>query len=122
MVGNVAGLTIGTSGGTTSYIFEPIAYLQITTASLPSGTVGIPYSASLAAIGGNPPYKWSVVSGRLPMGLHLGKTTGVISGTPGKKDSGTYTITVRVLDTKMKVKHQPATRNSATQALSISIS
>ncbi|MGH9078715.1 MAG: Ig domain-containing protein [Acidimicrobiales bacterium] len=122
MVGNVSGLTIGTSAGATSYIFEPVAYLQITTAALPSGTVGTPYSANLAAIGGNPSYKWSVTSGRLPKGLHLNKTTGAISGVPGKHDSGTSNFTVRVVDTKIKVRHQPATQNSATQALSIAIS
>jgi len=121
MVGNVGGLTIGTSAGSTAYIFEPIAYLQVTTSSLPAGTVNSAYSASLAAIGGNPPYKWSVSAGRLPNGLHLAKSTGLISGTPSKHDSGTYAFTVKVVDRKIKTKHQPTTQNTATQALSIAI-
>jgi Putative Ig domain len=55
----------------------------ITTTTLPSPTVGTPYSAALGAVGGNPPnYQWTVTSGRLPAGLTLNATTGVISGTP----------------------------------------
>ena len=37
--------------------------LSITTSSLPDATVGVPYSATLAATGGTPPYKWKIVSG-----------------------------------------------------------
>ena len=121
MVGNVGGLTIGTSAGSTAYIFEPIAYLQITTSSLPAGALNSAYSATLAAIGGNPPYKWSVSAGRLPKGLHLSKTTGTISGTPNKHDGGIYAFTVTVVDKKVHTKHQPTTQNTASQALSIAI-
>jgi hypothetical protein len=96
--------------------------LTITTTSLPAGSVGAHYSAGLEARGGNPPYKWSVMSGSLPKGLHLDKTTGTISGTPNKHDSGTYDFTIKVVDTKVKVRHQPPTQNSADQALSIAMS
>jgi hypothetical protein len=41
-----------------------------------------PYSTTLAAIGGQPPYGWTLTSGTLPTGLSLDKNTGVISGTP----------------------------------------
>jgi hypothetical protein len=96
--------------------------LTITTTSLPDGSVGAPYSTGLEARGGNPPYKWSVMSGSLPKGLRLDKTTGMISGTPNKHDSGTYDFTVMVVDTKVEVRHQPPTQNSADRALSIAIS
>jgi len=122
MVGTVGTLTFGTAAATTSYIFEPVAYLQITTTSLPSGAPNQPYSAALSAIGGNPPYKWSIASGSLPTGLHLNKSTGVISGTPKKNDGGPSPIVVKVVDTKVKTKHHPPTQNSAYQALSIGIS
>jgi len=71
------------------------------------------YSAMLAASGGKLPYKWSVSSGALPKGLHLKKSTGVISGRPNKDDSGTYTFTVKVVD---------KAKNSSTEVLSITIS
>jgi len=94
----------------------------VVTSTLPAGAPRMRYSATLMAIGGNPPYRWSVSSGRLPKGLHLKKSTGVISGTPKKTDDGTYTFTVKVADKKIKVKHHPATQNIATAVLSITIS
>ena len=48
-----------------------VAPLQITTTTLPSGTVGTSYSSALQAAGGTAPYAWSVVSGSLPAGLAL---------------------------------------------------
>jgi hypothetical protein len=120
MTGDTDALTIGTTAQTTTYNFEPP--FQVTTTSLPPGTVKTAYSATLAANGGNPPYKWSLQSGTLPVGLHLHKSTGVISGTPNKNDSGTSTFTVKVVDRKVKVKHQPTTQNTATKVLSITIS
>ncbi len=98
--------------------------LQITSVSpLHPGLVKTLYSDNLAASGGNPPYKWSVSSGKLPKGLHLKKSTGVISGKPNKNDSGTYTFTVKAVDTKTKkTKSHPSTQNTATKVLSITIS
>jgi hypothetical protein len=120
MTGETDALTIGTTAQTTVYNFEPP--FQVTTTSLPGGTVGTAYTASLTANGGNPPYKWSIVSGNLPTGLHLHKSTGVISGKPSRGDSGVYNFTVKVVDKKVRVRHQPATQNTATKALSIAIS
>ncbi len=54
------------------------APLSITTASLPNGTVGVAYAATLAATGGTGPYNWSIVSGSLPSGLTLNLATGAI--------------------------------------------
>jgi hypothetical protein len=73
--------------------------LQVTTSSLPTGTVGSRYVADLAASGGNPPYAWSLLadSGSLPPGLKL-KKSGAITGKPTA--AGTYTFTVVVTDTK----------------------
>jgi hypothetical protein len=95
--------------------------IGITTTSLPNGSVyskknKATYSATLAASGGNPPYTWSMVSGsKLPPGLKL-SSTGVISGKA--KVAGTYTFTVKVVDTKKK----PTSKtHTARAALSITI-
>ena len=74
-------------------IFE--CYPVITTDSLPSATVGSPYSAALAAAGGRPPYRWEISRGTLPAGLSL-STGGTISGTPSA--TGTFDIEFRVLN------------------------
>jgi len=52
----------------------------ITTNSLPEGTEDVAYSHTLEVQGGSPPYIWSVTGGKLPIGLQLNPTTGVISG------------------------------------------
>jgi hypothetical protein len=49
---------------------------------LPHGIVGTPYSYQLIAAGGLPPYVWSIKGGKLPAGLALNSSTGLISGTP----------------------------------------
>lgn len=51
----------------------------VTTTTLSSGTVGVPYITVATATGGTPPYKWSAVG--LPTGLDITET-GVISGIP----------------------------------------
>ena len=71
------------------------AALTITTATLPNGTVGVAYSASLAANGGSGSYTWSV-SG-LPGGV-TATAAGVISGTPAA--NGSFTVAATVTDSK----------------------
>lgn len=71
----------GTSTGTVNVTTE--AALTITTATMPSSTVGQSYSQTLAATGGSgspPAYVWSLASGQLPGGLSLNPTTGAITG------------------------------------------
>ncbi len=69
--------------------------LQLLTQSVPSGTVGTPYSTTLSASGGSTPYTWAISSGSLPAGLSL-SAAGVISGTPAA--FGASTFTARVTD------------------------
>ena len=95
--------------------------LQISTPSLPQGAARSRYSTPLSASGGNLPYRWSVLSGSLPKGLRLNRATGVISGVPSNKDSGTYIFTVKVVDKRIRVRHHPPIQNSATAVLSITI-
>jgi len=69
--------------------------LEIRASTLPSVTVGAAYSQTLAATGGVAPYTWSITSGKLPAGLTLGSSTGVISGTPTASGTAKFTVTVR---------------------------
>ena len=70
--------------------------LQITTSALPSGAVGVGYSAVFAAANGVPPYTWAIASGQLPPGLNLQASSGQIAGTPSQ--SGTFSFSVQVTD------------------------
>jgi Putative Ig domain/Fibronectin type III domain len=79
-----------------SIVVAPATTLTITTVSLPEGSVGIAYTATLAVSGGVAPYTWALVSGGLPPGVNLAAGTGALAGTPTKQ--GRYTFTVRVTD------------------------
>lgn len=70
--------------------------ITTTSASLrPDGSVSEPYSRTLVATGGAPPFTWRF-SGALPTGVTLNPNTGVISGTPSA--AGTFNFTPQVTD------------------------
>jgi len=68
---------------------------QITTASLPDGKLGEPYSVQLTVGGGVAPFTWSPASGSapLPNGLTL-DSSGLIMGTPTVASSFIFTVSV----------------------------
>ncbi len=70
---------------------------SITTTELASGRVGAPYTQSLSAVGGTPPYDWRIAQGSLPDGLAL-SASGTLSGTPATL--GTFRFTVTVADSR----------------------
>ena len=85
--------------------------VSITTSSLPPGTVGVAYTATLAAAGGLTPYKWSISSGTLPAGLTL-SSGGTITGTPSSGGSSSF---------KVQVSDAESTPATTTKSLSITI-
>jgi hypothetical protein len=75
----------------------------------PVGWVGVAYSQTVGAFGGNGSYTWSLSSGTLPRGLSLDLNNGVVSGTP--TTCGTSRFTLKVSDGTV----------TATKKLSISV-
>jgi hypothetical protein len=102
------GANAGASLGDT-WVWTPLA---VQTAALPTGAVGVRYSASLQAVAGVTPYTWSVSSGVLPPGLSL-SSAGAITGTPTR--AGATTFTVQAVDSTV------TTPASATRALTVKI-
>jgi hypothetical protein len=96
-----------TASANLSITIVPTPPLQITTTSLPSGVQGSPYVTALMATGGVPPYSWTLINGTtLPAGLVM-SPSGIITGTPTA--SGTFPLTVQVVDTRSM--DTPATAN-----------
>jgi hypothetical protein len=84
---------------------------NITTPSLPNGTVASGYNQTVQASGGTGARIWSISAGSLPTGLNpINPSTGQITGTPSA--AGTFNFTVQVTDTLSQ---------SDTQDLSITI-
>jgi hypothetical protein len=72
--------------------------IVLTPSTLPAGNVGAPYSGTLTASGGTPPYTYSTTPVILPPGLVATESAGslVFSGTPTQ--AGTYLLNVKATD------------------------
>jgi hypothetical protein len=70
--------------------------LQIVTSKLDPPMAGKNYRVELQAVGGLPPYHWTILAMALPDGLTLDPKTGVISGIPRSSDG--FSILVQVGD------------------------
>jgi hypothetical protein len=110
----VTATSVANSSVTATESITVNAVLTITTSSLPSGTLGVPYNSFVNAAGAPVPFTWSVTSGSLPAGLTFLTTStsssAQISGTPTLL--GTSKFSVQVTD---------SSGTSVTQALSITI-
>ena len=87
--------------------------VSITTTTLPGGNYGSPYSQNVSALGGIPPFTWSISAGSLTSGLSLGSSNTrsvAIAGTPTQQINSAFTIKV-----------QDSTGGVATQSLTIAI-
>lgn len=88
--------------------------LAVATASLPSGSVGTAYSATLTATGGAAPYTWTAPS--LPPGLTL-SSAGVLAGTPTVR--GDYSVVLQVTDAQQQTASRTLTLTIGAPGLSI---
>jgi hypothetical protein len=77
-----------------------LAKLRLLTRTLPAARVDEPYEMALAHRGGTEPLKWSVIAGRdgMPGGITFNEEAGALSGTP--QETGSYPITVVVVDSR----------------------
>jgi hypothetical protein len=85
-----------TGTATRAYVGTIASAPSVTTASLPNGELGVPYSTTLVGTGGTPPYTWSLALGTLPSGLGI-SSAGTISGMP-TAPAGTSSFTVQLTD------------------------
>jgi hypothetical protein len=124
-VGNVTAFTVAGLTPDTTYFYRVrtvsgagesansnfIAVSRIVSAGpQASGTINVPYAATLQFDGTATPVAWTIKSGSLPSGLSLDAGTGTITGTPAAL--GTFNFTVQVAD------NTPA---NATKDMSITI-
>lgn len=87
------------SSGSLTITVQP--QLTITTTSLPNGTEGVLYSATILTSGGTPPISFSVTQASFPPGLTItqpatSSTSDTLSGTPTL--AGVYNFTESVAD------------------------
>ena len=84
---------ISASADTMSFSFVIMPPVMLYSGELPPGRVSAAYSYTLGAVGGVPPYTWSVVSNGLPAGLTL-SSAGVISGIPLEETNTVFDVAV----------------------------
>lgn len=84
--------------------------------TMPAATAGTAYNTSISASGGTGPYTYQLSSGSLPTGLSL-SPSGAISGAP--TSAGTYSFSVKVIDSTGAVSYQTFTIVVNSNAVSI---
>ena len=78
--------------------------------TLPVGSVGTAYTATITVVGGNPTTRqFSITSGVLPPGLTLNAATGTISGTIASSSGSLYQPAITATDTASGLSSQPRT-------------
>lgn len=105
------GITVGgTLVATSSNV--PLPPCTITTNSLATGTVSLPYSQTITTSNCTAPLTFSILSGVFPNGLSINAATGQITGSPSV--ASTFNFVAKVVDSH-------GSPQTATQALSITI-
>jgi hypothetical protein len=93
-------VTVQSPYGKSTVVNGYVYTMSITTTGLDDSNQNLAYSNTLKAIGGRAPLTWSIVSGKLPVGLTLSSSTGTVSGTPTSTIS-TYTVKFQVMDSSV---------------------
>ena len=101
----------------TTLLFTIPTNLVIATATLPNATVLAPYSVQMANTGGLLPFTWSIQGGKLPIGLTLDQSTGLISGVPC-----TYSLQDFAADFSVTIQVQDAVGALASKTYSLTLS
>jgi len=84
-------LVMPAAPATVTATYAPLVQpLAITKMTLPNAVVGTPYSQTLVATGGQPPYTWAIQAGGLPDLLTLNPATGQITGMPTASGSWVF--------------------------------
>jgi hypothetical protein len=78
--------------GPVTITVQPVPPLTLN-GTLPNATVNVPYSQTITAQGGLPPYTYAITAGTLPTGITLDPTTGTFSGTPTVVGASSFTLT-----------------------------
>lgn len=113
----VTGVAAGTtslscvqSGVVSNTMTVTVVLVTITTSSIPSGTVGSPYSQALQATGGTGPYTWAITAGQAGLtGIGMSfSSAGILSGTPSNNTGSPYSFTVVATDS-LSVSSAPKT-------------
>ena len=73
----------------------PALPLRLTVAALLQAIKGTHFNYQPEAMGGTPPYIWSITAGSLPPGLALNNSSGVLSGTSSVSGDFSLSLTVR---------------------------
>lgn len=82
--------------GSRAYTISITGALTLSPSTLPPGTVGTPYNATITASGGVPPYAYALSQSDPNAGLSINPVTGQITGTP--LAIGSYSVTVSAVD------------------------
>lgn len=77
-------------------VLPPLIPVRMLTSSLPEARVDQEYVFECSAVGGYPPYRWSVLGGDLPPGLAFETETGRMTGKPAT--AGTWPLRLSVRD------------------------
>jgi hypothetical protein len=81
-------------------IFECDPPLSVSEVVLADATIGIPYEATIEAMGGAKPYQWRLIVGELPDGLELRTVNSEARITGVPRAAGTFVFRVEVTDAK----------------------